>query len=403
MKRSTDHILTTHVGSMPRPADLAAMDPKPGQPFDAAAYAARLRSATQEIVRKQVDVGIDVINDGELYKPSWSGYIRSRLAGFDNVPIPPEAVGFSMVGSEAEEFGGYYSERSTGQGGIGGGGLGAPGGPGERSRGAGNPYATSPTTMLACTGPVSYIGQAEIARDVENAKAAVAGVNVADVFMASVGPDNIGYQPGVNQYYPTEEEYIAANAKALRTEYQAIVDAGFILQIDTPVQKFKALKLELPEFRRRFEALTEIMNDALQGIPSSQVRLHICYGGGRGPHKGDILLDQYVDLVFKINADAVSFDQNVRHEHEWVMWKERKLPEGKILIPGVVAHTTDVIEHPELVRQRIVRLANLVGRENVIAGTDCGLGGRVHPDVVWAKFGSQVEGARLATKELWGK
>lgn len=402
MIRSTERILTTHVGSMPRPADLVAMDPRPGQPFDEEAYAARLKTATAEIARKQAEVGIDIINDGELYKPSWSGYIRSRLSGFDVVPMTPEAEAFSMQGTEAEEFAGYFSETSTGRGGIGGGGLGAPGGRGAFP-GAGRAQEIPAGMMLACTGPIEYIGQKELQRDIENCKAAVQGLDVVGVFMAAVGPDNVGYQPGVNRYYGSETEYIDACAKALRTEYKAIADAGFILQIDTPVQKFKALKMELSEFRSRFDALTDIMNDAIRDIPSSQVRLHICYGGGRGPHAGDIMLYDFIDLVFKIKADGISFDQNVRHEHEWVMWKERKLPEGKLLIPGVVAHTTDTIEHPDLVAQRIVRLANLVGRENVVAGTDCGLGGRVHPDIMWAKFRSQVEGARRATKELWGK
>ena len=401
MNRSTDRILTTHVGSMPRPADLAALDPRPGQPFDAGAYAARLKTATAEIVRKQVEAGLDVINDGELYKPSWSGYIRSRLSGFESVPLTPEAAGFSMIGSEAEEFAGYYGERSSGGGGLGGGGLGAPGGGGGFPGAGRNPGAVAPGLMLACTGPISYVGEAELARDIENCKTATRDAKVADVFMAAVGPDNVGYQPGVNQYYATENDYIDACAKALKTEYKGITDAGFILQIDTPVQKFKALSMEVPEFRKRFEALTEIMNDALRDVPSGQVRLHICYGGGRGPHAGDINLGDYVDLVLKINADGVSLDQNVRHEHEWAVWKDRKLPEGKVLIPGVVAHTTDTVEHPELVAQRIVRLANLVGRENIIAGTDCGLGGRVHPDIVWAKFRAQAEGARIASKELW--
>jgi 5-methyltetrahydropteroyltriglutamate--homocysteine methyltransferase len=402
MNRSTDRILTSHVGSMPRPADLAALDPRPGQAFDGDAYAARLRTATAEIVRKQVEAGLDVINDGELYKPSWSGYIRNRLTGFESVPVTPEAQGFSMIGSEAKDFGGYYSERSAGGGGIGGGGLGAPGGGGGFPGAGRNPGAVAAGTMLACTGPITYVGEAELARDIENCKAATAGVNVSDVFMAAVGPDNVGYQPGVNQYYATENDYIDACAKALKTEYKAITDAGFILQIDTPVQKFKALSMEVPEFRKRFEALTEIMNDTLRDIPSGQVRLHICYGGGRGPHAGDITLKDYADLVLKINADGVSLDQNVRHEHEWTVWKDTKLPAGKVLIPGVVAHTTDTVEHPELVAQRLIRLANLVGRENVIAGTDCGLGGRVHPDIVWAKFRSQAEGARIASKALWG-
>jgi 5-methyltetrahydropteroyltriglutamate--homocysteine methyltransferase len=401
VKRSTDRILTTHVGSLPRPAALREME-QAGR-TNSEAYNGALRDGVRDVVRKQVEVGLDIINDGEIYKPSWSGYIRERLKGFEERMRPPENIGYNNRGREAQEFAGYFSERSTGAGGIGGGGLGAPG-----PRGGAAVAAAPPETMMVVGGEITYVGQDAVRRDVETLKGAVDALRVpsgrtevADVFMAAVGPDNIDYQPGVNQYYASEADYVRGCAKALKNEYKAITDAGFILQIDTPVMKFNALQLTLPDFRKRFATLVEVLNDTLADIPQEQVRLHICFGGGRGPHAGDIMLKDFMDLVLQVRATAISFDQNVRHEHEWAIWKDMKLPEGKVLIPGVVAHTTDTIEHPELVAQRLVRYANLVGRENVIAGTDCGLGGRLHPDIVWAKFRSQAEGARLATKELW--
>ncbi|HLF78799.1 MAG TPA: cobalamin-independent methionine synthase II family protein [Dehalococcoidia bacterium] len=408
MKRSTDRILTTHVGSMPRPAELRAMDTNAGGRIaDQAAYDARLRTAVDEIVRKQAEVGYDVINDGEIYKPSWSGYVRERLAGFEL--RPGEAFGRGIGrGREADEFAGYFRDRSISVGGIGGGGLGQP----AFGAAAGSqvpPIHSGPVrppeapTMMVCTGPISYVGQAQAKRDVENLKAALKNVDVEDVFMAAVGPDNVGYNPGQNQYYATEEEYIIANAKALHEEYKAITDAGFVVQIDTPVMKYNALNMTLESFRKRFASLVDILNDTLSDIPEEQIRLHICFGGGRGPHTGDIMLKDFMDLVLKIKSTGISLDQDVRHEHEWTIWQEMKLPEGKVLIPGVIMHTTDTVEHPELVAQRLVRWANLVGRENVMAGTDCGLGGRVHPDIVWAKSKSIVEGARIASKQLWGK
>jgi 5-methyltetrahydropteroyltriglutamate--homocysteine methyltransferase len=366
------------------------MDPGPdGTIKDPAAYEALLRDAVRAIVRKQAEVGLDVINDGEVYKPSWSGYVRERLAGFERHVLPPGQGGIGR-GREAAEFAGYFNERSTGPGGIGGGGLGVPGGGGAAQN-----------VQMVCTGPISYIGEPQARRDVATFKDALSGVRYEEAFMAAVGPDNVGYQPGQNQYYASEQDYIAANAKAMHTEYKAITDAGFVLQIDTPVMKYNALELDLDDFRKRFAGLVEILNETLSDIPREQVRLHICYGGGRGPHAGDIMLRDFIDLVLKVNASGISFDQNVRHEHEWKIWKDVKLPEGRVLIPGVVAHTTDVIEHPELVADRLLRYAGLVGRENVIAGTDCGLGGRLHPDIVWAKFRSMVEGARLASAELW--
>ncbi len=255
--------------------------------------------------------------------------------------------------------------------------------------------------QLVCTGPVSYTGQAEIKRDIDNLKAAVQSQAVTDVFMAAVSPDNINYQPGANEYYPTEEAYIRANAEALKYEYKAIADAGFVLQIDMPVMKYNALSLTLDDFRKRFAMLIEILNDALTGIPADQVRVHICYGGMKIAHTGDLMLGQYLDLLLKLNANGISLDQNVRHEHEFLLFEKIKLPEGKLLMPGVLAHTTDTIEHPDLIAYRFTRLAKLVGRENVIGGTDCGLGNRVHPEIAWAKFRSMSEGARLASQELW--
>ncbi|HLF77974.1 MAG TPA: cobalamin-independent methionine synthase II family protein [Dehalococcoidia bacterium] len=375
MKRSTDRILTSHVGTLPRPNDLDALF-NAGESKRAEYYAA-LPKAVAEAVRQQLDAGLDVINDGEYGKVGgFSNYVRTRLSGYELKPLQ------TLIGREQRD---QFPEYSVGRVG------------GRRAEGA------APQMQLVCTGPVTYTGQAEIERDIKNLKAAVANQPVPDVFMAAVSPDNINYQPGANEYYKSEEEYIRANARALEYEYKAIADAGFVLQIDMPVMKYNALSLSLEEFRKRFAMLIEILNEALTGIPSEQVRAHICYGGMKIAHTGDLMLGQYLDLLLKLNADGISLDQNVRHEHEFLIFEKQKLPDGKYLVPGVLAHTTDVIEHPELIAYRFTRLAKLVGRENVIGGTDCGLGNRVHPEIAWAKFRSMAEGARLATKELWGR
>jgi len=373
MKRSTDRILTTHVGSLPRPEDLRVMlDAKRrDEPYDHRAFESRLGSAVQQTVNEQIEAGLNVINDGEMPKPSWSGYIRDRLAGYEMKPLT------SLIGREQRDFPQYSEGRVGGRG--------------------------EPTPSMVCTGPVSYVGKADVHRDIANLRQALEGKRYVEAFMAAVGPDNVGYQPGQNAYYKTDEEYIEANARALKTEYKAITDAGFILQLDTPVMKYNALSLTVEDFRKRFSWLMELYNDILCDIPEEQIRIHICYGGMRAPHSGDIHLDQYADILVKVRAAAFSLDQNVQHEHEWRVWKDVKLPDGKALIPGVVAHTTDTIEHPQLIADRLVRLANVVGRENVLAGTDCGLGGRVSNEIAWAKFRAMVEGAKLASKELWGK
>jgi len=365
MRRSTDHILTSHVGSLPRPKSIEGLLKPDG---DNTAYLAALPAAVKEIVQTQREIGLDVGNDGELSKMgSWSGYIERRLAGYESKLL------VAATGPEQADFPEYH---------------------------AGRPRATGiPIPQMVCTGPISYI-DTEIKRDVANLQAATEGLDPQDFFMCSVSPDNINYNPGGNEYYASEEEFIAANAKAMRGEYEAITDAGFTLQIDMPVQKFNFLRMTVEQFRTRLAGFVEVLNDTLTGIPPKQVRVHICYGGGKQPHTGDIGLGDIIDLVLKLNVTAVSFDQNVRHEHEWHIFEDLKLPEGKMLMPGVVAHTTDVIEHPEVISERLVRLGRLVGRENVMAGTDCGLGGRVPREIAWAKFASMVEGARLATERL---
>jgi 5-methyltetrahydropteroyltriglutamate--homocysteine methyltransferase len=372
VQRSSDHILTSHVGSLPRPKNLDAL--LLGEPVDIAAYVGALPDAVRETVRHQIDIGLDIINDGECSKMgSWSGYVKSRLGGYEMKPL------HRTVGPEQRDFPEYYSRRPQGPT-VGG---------------------AAPLQMV-CTGPISYIGQEEIARDVANLQQATSGVSMTDAFMCSISPENVNYQPGSNEYYSNEEEYILANAAALQHEYRAITDGGFILQIDMPVQKYNLLSLTVEEFRSRYAQLVEIVNEALQGIPRERVRVHICYGGGKQPHTGDLNLPQFIDLALKLNVGAISYDQNVRHDHEWRVFENVKLPDGIALMPGVCAHTTDVVEHPELIAERLVRLAKLVGRENVIAGTDCGLGGRVPDEVAWAKFASMVSGAALATKELFG-
>ena len=379
MKHSIDRILTTHVGSLPRPMELRDMlDARQSEAnYDPVALAARVKSSVIDIVKQQADVGLDIINDGEQAKTSWSGYIRDRLGGFEFKDVEPGS-GNMERGTERSkgDYDGYFADQA-------------------RNRRSGQPK------QMVCTGPITYIGQSEIQADVDNFTAALKNVHIAEAFMASVGPDNVGYQPEQNEYYGSEAEYTQACANAMRVEYKAIADAGFVVQVDTPVMKFNALDLELTEFRRRFGRLIEIMNHTLQDVPEDQIRLHICYGGMRGPHSEDINLNDFIDLVLKIRSSGISYDQNPRHEHEWKLWRDLKLPDGKVLIPGVVSHTNDVIEHPELIADRLERLANLVGRENVVAGTDCGLGGRVHPDVAWGKFRAMVEGAHLASTSLW--
>ena len=399
MRRSTDRILTTHVGSLPRPADLREMWSKHTTGPAEEALRARLRSAVDEVVLAQMRTGVDIPNDGEFGKPmraasdrgAWGNYIFNRVSGF--VPTPPEAVapdtaapGASMrivgVRWEQREFAEFYADT----------GLGAP------STAAGRPM---------CAGPIAYIGHEALSRDLTNLRAAKDTAGVEEAFVASIAPGSLEmFCRGQNSHYPTAGAFFEAIAAAMREEYQAIVGAGFILQLDDPglpgAWDMLDPRPSLSEYRRYAMRRVEALNRALEGIPEDRVRYHICWGSWHGPHTTDIPLRDIADVMLQVKAQAYLIEAgNVRHEHEYKIWRDIKLPAGKILIPGVVSHATNVVEHPELVADRILTFANMVGRENVIAGTDCGLGGRVHPQIAWAKLRALSEGAALASKKLW--
>ena len=401
MQRSTDRIITTQVGSLPRPNDLRQMwDDRLAKrsSYNEEAFNARVRSAVAEMVQQQHDCGIDVVSDGEQGRIGWTAFLPERLNGLEDRPANATTA-TNYGGRERAKglFDGYTAERAR-----------------LAATGEGREFQPSKEAQEAlrvrtfCVGPVSHKGPEAINREIDNLNAALAKTQVVEAFIPSVGPDNMGYLPDQNEYYSNQEDFLRACAKAIRGEYKAILDAGFVLQIDTPVMKFNALGMEVPEFRKRFGLLVEVFNETLAGLPEDRIRLHLCYGGGRGPHSEDINLPDFIDLILQVKAAGFSYDQNPRHEWEWEIWKDTKLPDGKVLIPGCVGHTNDVIEHPELVRQRIVRLANLVGRENVIASTDCGFGtsaagDELHADVAWAKLDALVQGARLASAALWGR
>ena len=391
MKTSTDRILTTHVGSIPRPENVRALlrARLGGQAIDEAELAARAAEAVAEVVRRQAEVGLDIISDGEMSKTSFLAYTDERLTGF--VPAAandPSAAPTGAGGAWARRvesrrewraFREYYTEYL----------------PREM------PLASAPTV---CEGPIAYKGQALLQKDLATLKAAMLGLHVAEAFVPAIAPAMVGR--GQNRYYPTEDAYVFAIAEALKTEYRAIVDAGFILQIDDPgmAENWDAMdpSVTIEEYRVYARLCIEALNHALDGIPEDRVRYHMCWGSWHGPHLTDVPLRDIVDLLLTIRAGAFSLEAgNVRHEHEWKVWRDVKLPDGKMLIPGVVSHATNVVEHPELVADRIVQFAQLVGRENVVAGTDCGLGGRVHPSLAWAKLQALVEGAALASKQLF--
>jgi 5-methyltetrahydropteroyltriglutamate--homocysteine methyltransferase len=381
MKRSSERILTTHAGSLPRPSDLLDLVQTSGaQAFDHGANAERLRQAVGEIVHKQVDLGIDVIDDGEFGKPSFVSYINERLGGYevDTKAGPRNQWASSREGLSFPEF---YAQT----------------------------HAASTHTHMICTGPITYKGQAQLKRDIDNLKAAVKGAKIEEVFMPAISPSNIeDWQK--NAYYKTQEEYVFAIAEAMSEEYKAIVQAGFLLQIDDPrLVTYYIIHPEasISDCRKWAEVRVAALNHALRDIPPEKIRFHTCYGINMGPRVHDMELKDIVDIILKIRAGAYSFEAaNPRHEHEWKVWKNVKLADGKILIPGVISHSTILVEHPELIAERITRYAGVVGRENVIAGSDCGFATfagskEVHPSIVWAKFKALSDGARLASKELW--
>jgi 5-methyltetrahydropteroyltriglutamate--homocysteine methyltransferase len=377
MKRSDTRILTTHVGSIIRPKSLLESHKAGGPGYDQG-----LKKAVAEVVTQQVKAGIDVVNDGEFGKSGWANYVLDRMSGFEFRPNKVFEANF--LGRDRFRFAEFMEAEFP---------RGAKGVPGH-----------------ACIGPIKYQGHAEVRRDLQNLKTAAAAANVHDVFFTAVAPASVGYD-AVNEHYKSEEDYVFAIADAVREEYLEVHKAGVVLQVDDAVlaNMFDHLTQQSPKkFRDWAELRVAALNRALAGIPEDRIRYHICFGSWHVPHVADAELDDIVDLMLKVKAGAYSIEAaNVRHEHEWHVWEKVKLPAGKILIPGVITHHTTTVEHPKLVAERIVNFAKVVGRDNVIAGTDCGFAQqegiqRTHPQVMWAKFEALAEGARLASKKLWG-
>jgi len=381
MKRSEHRILTTHVGSLVRPKELRELAPAGEEPKDLERYNAVLCRETLDVVRKQAEVGIDIVSDGEYGKYSWSTYVLKRISGFE---IRPEQKRpYYWLGRDRERFAEAISQDL--------------------------PRLKTGTVTEACVGPIRYQDRSGIDRAISNFKAALAEVKVEEAFLTAVAPASTAYD-GVNEYYANEHDYVYAISDALREEYRAIYESGLLLQVDDAVlaNMYDHLVEQSPEKYREWANLrVEALNHALEGIPPERIRYHVCFGSWHVPHVADAPLDAIADLILKVRAGAYSIEAaNVRHEHEWRVWENKRLPAGKILIPGVITHHTATVEHPQAVADRIVRFAKIVGRENVIAGSDCGFAQsdviqRVHPTVMWAKFDSLVAGARLATKELW--
>jgi len=380
---STARILTTHVGSLPRPKDvLDLMKAKvAGLPYDNEAYEKRVRAAVAECVRKQADSGIDILTDGEQSKPGFFTYVRERLDGFEPRPDKRMNLFPAEVAAFPEYYEQYFKEAMMG---------------GSIAR----------AVPLVCVGPVTYRGEAALRRDIDNLKAAVAGVKHHAVFMPAVAPSGVG----MNEHYRSEEAFFHAVGAALRTEYRAIVDAGFLLQVDDPflTDIFADPALDAAQRRARAGLYVDAINESLRGIAPEKVRFHTCYGINEGPRIHEAALTDVVEHMLRVNAGAYSFEAaNPRHEHEYHLWETVKLPAGKVLIPGVITHASNIVEHPELIAERLVRFAALVGRENVVAGADCGFSSQatyrteVHPSVIWAKFAAMRDGARLATQRLW--
>jgi len=382
VKRSTDRILTTHVGSLPRPKALLdvmrAMLNGQGDDFE---YEQQVREAVYESVRQQVQHGLDVVSDGEQSKIGFFRYISDRLDGFEARP----RSGTAGFGPEVDDFPEYYEQYF------------------KRAMTGGS---IAPAMGLVCVGPVTYRGQPALQRDIDNLKAATNGIQATEAFMPAVAPSGVGR----NEFYDSDAAYFFAVAEAMRTEYQAIVDAGFILQVDDPwlSELYSYSRLPKDECREQGEMYVSAVNHALQGIPPEKVRYHTCYGINEGPRVHDAPLSDLVDLLLMVNAGAYSFEAaNARHAHEYHVWEKVKLPEGKALIPGVITHGSNIVEHPQLIAERLVQFARIVGRENVIAGADCGFSSQatynpeVHPKIMWAKFDAMAEGARLASTALW--
>src|SRR5499426_2005939 len=396
MKRSTERFLTTHVGSLSRPDELVPIlkAKDRAQPYDREAYTRLVRQAVNESVRKQTEAGVDIVNDGEQGRASFFGYIVERFTGFERKPAPRGETGNVRAQSrDYRAFPDYYawSERIA-----------------ESAGGTGRDRTHG---VDVCTGKVTYRGQAAIQADIDNLRAAVKGRPHEEVFVPAIAPSYI-FATLTNEYYRTPEEYEQALADALREEYRAIVDAGFTVQIDDPrlvTYYMMNADASIEDCRQWAAKRVEAINESLRGIPREKVRFHTCYSIDVGPRVHDMELRDIVDVLLKVNAGAFSFEAaNPRHEHEYHVFEQVRPPEGMILIPGVISHTTNLVEHPDLIAERIVRYARIVGRENVIAGADCGFAASgirfndTHPSVAWLKFAALAEGARLATRQLWG-
>jgi 5-methyltetrahydropteroyltriglutamate--homocysteine methyltransferase len=390
MKHSLDRILVTHAGSLPRPDALIAAfrDNAPSERIDEA-----LKGAVADVIDEQLRAGVDVVNDGEFGKPSmsavdygaWATYLYGRLSGFSfREPNNPGELLQRLFGDSKDraDFRAFYAASFE----------------------ASANTASRTYKVPVNTGPVTYVGQAAVQRDIANLKSAIADRRVEEAFLSAVFT---GVQFDIGEYYKTKEEQAVAIAEAIREEYKAIVDSGLCLQIDDPllVNEYElrfSMSGDLAGFRKWAEWHIELLNHALRDLPQEKIRYHLCWGSWIGPHSTDLPMRDVADLMLKINASQYSFEAaNPQHEHEWRVWETTKLPQGKALIPGVVTHKTSILERPEVVAERIVRFANVVGRENVIAGTDCGLGGRTDPALAWAKLKALSDGARLATEELW--
>ncbi len=393
MQRSSEQVLTTHTGSLPRPADLVTLlnAKELSSSYDHVAYKERIRRAVSEIVRKQAETGIDIVDDGEHSKVNWMAYARARLSGLEEVDRPPRFRGPTR---DSLAFPGAYEDM--------------------RLMLAGRSGAIVPKRQVRpkaqiCSGPIAYIGQDELQTDIDNLKLALKDIGADEGFMTAISPSNLElyYE---NHHYASDQEYLAALADAMRVEYKSITDAGLLLQIDDPRMAThfnRSVDASIEDCRKFIALRVEAVNYALRGIPADRVRFHTCYSVNIAPRVHDFELKYFADLMLQVNACAYLIEAaNPRHEHEWALWKEIKLPDDKILVPGVVSHCVQLVEHPELVAQRIERFAGVVGRERVIAGTDCGFGtsgagDEVHPEVAWAKLKSLVEGARIASKRLW--
>jgi 5-methyltetrahydropteroyltriglutamate--homocysteine methyltransferase len=403
MRASCDHILTSHAGSLPRPDDLieANRAREAGEAANDRAFQQTLRRAVENVVRHQKALGVDIPGDGEFGKPvgnrvnygAWWNYAFQRLGGLelggqslDHMTPRPARPGEIVLTNAAHRrdrvrFTAAYADPVSGVF-----------------------MGPRPTTGPVCVGPLTYIGHDAIKADIANFQSALAAAGVDEGFMTAVAPGSAYRIP--NTYYKSDEEFLYACAEAMREEYTAILDAGLVLQLDDPATATGWDMIDpepsVEDYKKFTMVRVEALNHALRGLPQERIRFHLCWGSWHGPHTTDIPMRDIVDVMLAVNAGAYSFEAgNVRHEHEWRVWEDVKLPDGKIILPGVVSHATNVVEHPELVADRILRFANLVGRDRVIASTDCGLGGRVHPDIAGAKLEALVQGAALASRQLW--